>query len=648
MQVEIMAGAFPSPITKQFLRWIPRLRIAFDNNCPLVRDREIYFDFTNGNDTTGDGTISNPYKTLAKAQTEHDAWTENSAGLALLFKRGQTWVGNTGLNITKKYVTVCDYGDTTLERPIFSAFSTAIAAGGAVWSVATATRYTAAVAANIGWIIEKGNPFKVYRRVTSTGEVEANKNSFFWSAGTLHIHATNAYGQAVDPDTIEWEHTLLATTADSGVDFATTSGFCRCENILTYGWGCNGNGTINQEYGIKTQMTGTNVAYVKGCGSYYNSAHCIGNNPGSGSAGGITMYEGCDVGLCTAQDATMFIAYSGLGAQENVYINNRVKYGALPITAARDYHAGVAGYMHSNGTAIGFGLSVGNRVEAPANRIGCAGGFGYGNTVTATGIADVKAINFGNVMEKGKGTGANGDATNPGGHNIYTSNVAEINCIYRFQPLTTTIDAFGSGNPLQSYVINCIVEVDFRYSADAAMCFYNPTGPNSPRTWHSLICLWGNGTTVTGLNYDNQFDNNGANQFTDSALAELKNSIWQYIRTGSADASNQRLRMANSATTLVSNAYFGLTADGSLDANGLTTNRVDLTVPVRMNISRRSNVPTGLADRGANLGVQFDIFGRTRDVLPCIGPWEDPTTAFEYTDLLTGVFSEPIDMGDLF
>ncbi len=645
MQVEIMAGAYPSPISRQFLRWVPRLRTAFDNVCPLVRSLQVYFDGTLGDDTTGDGSIGNPYKTTTKAQAVHDAWTESATGLQLLLKRGTRFT--TGLNISKKYITICDYGNSELDRPLLHAFTSSIASGGTNWTLGSGARYTFATA-NIGWIIEKDNPFKVYRRVASTAEVESTKNSFFWSSSTLHIHATDAYGQAVDPDTIEWEYTLAATTADSGIDITATSDFVRIENINTRGWGCNGSGTINQEYGVKSQLTGTKTAYIKGCGSYYNSAHNIGHNPGSGSAGGVVMFEDCDVGLCTAPDATAFISYAGNGAQEAIFLNNKVKYGSLPLTATRDFHSGVAGYMHTNGTAFGFGLALGNRVEAPENRFGNCGGFQFANAPVSTSIANCKAVAFGTIMEKGKGSGHNGDTTATS-HIPFILDTAEINCINRLQPLNSTTDAFGVSTSARAYMVNCIYEIDLRYSTDAAMMMYNPTAAaNSPSMWHCLITWIGNGTTLTGMNYDNQFDSDASSSFTNSAGTQIKNTIWQYIRTGSADSSSQRLRVPDSATNLVSNAYFGLSTNGTLDKNALTTNRIDLVTPVRLPASRKTSVATGLDNRGADLGVEFDIFGRTRDTVPAVGPWENPVHENEYADLVTGYFSEPLDLGNLF
>lgn len=641
MQVEIMAGPYPSPIKKQFPRWIADLRNAFNVVCPLDRDLKIYFDSVNGSDSTGDGSIGNPYQTAARAQTEHDAWTEVTSGLQLLFKRGGRFT--TGLNITKKYVTICDYGDKSLDRPLFTAFTSSVVAGGSNFAVGTGGRYTFTTA-NIGWIIEKNNPYKVYKRVASTTEVENNKNSFYWASSTLHLHATDEFGQSVDPDTIDWEYTLAATTPDSAIDFTATSGSVRCENINTRGWGCDGSGSINQSYGVKSQLTGTNTYYFKGCGAYYNSAHNIGHNAGSGSAGGHGMIDSCDVGLCTAQDATMLISYAGNGTQECVFINNKIKFGVLPTTATKDFAGGMSGYMHSNGTAIGFGLAVGNRTEAPANRWGATAGFNYANQPTSTSIADVKCVNFGNIIEQAKGTGANGDTT-ASYHYLFLPDTAEINCIYRFQPLNSALDAFGSHNPVRAYLINTILEIDLRYSSDAALMFYNPSAANSPAIWHCLIDWIGNGTTLTGVNYDNQFDSDASSSFTNSAGTQIKNTIWMYRRTSSSDASSQRLRVPNHATNLASNAYFGLSTNGTLDSNSLTANRVDLVYPIKVPFIRKENVGNALKDRGANLGVQYDLFGRTRDVTPSIGPWEDPTKLGSYADLLTGSFPEPLDLG---
>jgi len=62
---------------------------------------DIYFDLTSGDDTTGNGSLATPYKTLNKAHTEA------SDGDTLILKDGtHTLVANVTTNITKTNITI--------------------------------------------------------------------------------------------------------------------------------------------------------------------------------------------------------------------------------------------------------------------------------------------------------------------------------------------------------------------------------------------------------------------------------------------------------------------------------------------------------------------------------------------------------------
>ena len=63
-----------------------------------VNDYNWYFS-QSGNDTTGDGSIGNPWKTLSKAQTQIDT-ADSSDTVSLYFNGGDEWAVNSGAAVT--------------------------------------------------------------------------------------------------------------------------------------------------------------------------------------------------------------------------------------------------------------------------------------------------------------------------------------------------------------------------------------------------------------------------------------------------------------------------------------------------------------------------------------------------------------------
>jgi len=143
--------AGPMPAITSFLgTWCPWYRKVLSTrlaNVPLARATTLYFSQA-GNDSTGNGTLATPYKTLAKAQAilTANAANANYASLALRFRRGDVWKEGIGLFVgSQNNITLTDYSDTSTAnkvRPRFTMFS--IAYGTSGWTSAGNGRYTPA------------------------------------------------------------------------------------------------------------------------------------------------------------------------------------------------------------------------------------------------------------------------------------------------------------------------------------------------------------------------------------------------------------------------------------------------------------------------------------------------------------------------
>lgn len=614
--VSLTGRAMPSMLTADGLRWADQLTAAVLNACPLARGTTYYFA-QSGNDTTGNGSEATPWQTIAKAQT---TLTASSGNIALVFKRGDTWEEQTGLNVDKNNVTVGAYGSTG-ARPLWNNFANKFASGGTLWTLASGNRYTTTVA-DIGGIREQLNRLdKAYRKVSSTGEVESTPNSYYWASNTLHLHATNAAGTAVDPDTIAFEYTLAAATDDSGIDVAAGVTGVRIDSIRCDGWGLDG-AAVNQEYGIKAQTSGTNVVAVTNCEAYYSARHNLGHNAGAAASGGFVLWSGCRYGYCTEPVAATWVSYCGLGGQEDVVIGCEAAYGSLPASATRNFVEGEAGLCHTNGGSyyVALQLLIDNLVSAPANGFGCHIGYVTSNPSAAPPAvtpADCKHVQIGTRMDKAVGTGGNGGSV---GHMLAQPNCLEIGGRYQFVPLNCTSDSIASIAPT-GWTVNTAVEIDLTNAGMTESVFglYNPVvTANAPKFWGCHVNVISNGTTDFALNFRRALDLNEAHD----ASAEFVGGVYSVRRTNPASTADViRVGMPNTATAQRRNAYFGLSADSANVGSASAANTITLgSLPAFAGAA----FPASPLLAGGEGGLcEYDLLRRSRHpTAPAIGPLE--------------------------
>lgn len=87
-------------------------------------DYTYYFDSTDGNDTTGSGSESTPWKSLSKINSTIAGFSSSGNTLTIKLQRGETWTltSSTGIIVNNSNVTLDAYGSGS--RPILDGNNT--------------------------------------------------------------------------------------------------------------------------------------------------------------------------------------------------------------------------------------------------------------------------------------------------------------------------------------------------------------------------------------------------------------------------------------------------------------------------------------------------------------------------------------------
>lgn len=320
-----LVGQPPPPTSIAWESWYEELRAARITYSDQARAQTYYFSQA-GSDSAGDGSLANPFRSLAKAQ----AILNQSAGnVALLFRRGDEWREAAGLDVLQSQVTIGDYGDPLAAKPLFSAFTTVITASSGTWTNGGGGRWTAAASGIVGWIRESTSDaarLSPFAHVESIAEVGATARSWYWDGALLHFNP----GTGIDPNSRSYEAT--GNPMDDGIQVSGNGSLLR--NIRCDGWGCVA-GTQYQNYGIRATPSGTASIVVIGCESYYQGRHGISmHNPFGNAQGGFALFQDCVTGYMNATDAgvTAFNSYQDWGGNETIFDNCTVRFGSLPMS----------------------------------------------------------------------------------------------------------------------------------------------------------------------------------------------------------------------------------------------------------------------------------------------------------------------------
>ncbi|XZE35864.1 hypothetical protein SH501x_001408 [Pirellulaceae bacterium SH501] len=267
----------------------------------------VYHFSTSGNDTTGDGSANAPFQTLAKAQALHDAWSQSSAGIEFRFKRGDTWRKEAGLNFTKSYITVADYGDSALAKPLFTYFETPYSA----WSNSTArtdaftNTYSVNQSGTVVWVREANCNSEQYilQKKSSIAEVDATRGSWAVVSGVLYLHPRDGTAPATSGRSYE---AVLANTA-GGIYMRGVN--CIVKRVRVDGYSAGHN---DEPYPIIANA-GDGVFYE--CEAYYGGYHEIGAVGTATDYGFIRCRAGMDT-VTAATGGTVFVSYNSSGNHE--------------------------------------------------------------------------------------------------------------------------------------------------------------------------------------------------------------------------------------------------------------------------------------------------------------------------------------------
>lgn len=643
----IMSGELVPPRTSvEFLRYADRFQQKITEvTCPTSQGTVYYFDSDGGSDAANGLTTGTPKQTISEMNTLLAA----GGSKTILLQRGDTWTGDVGINIPSNADNSSIGGWGTGKNPMLKAFSTAFASGGSLWSVDSGVRYVKTQATEIGWIRETNNPYKVLRRVTSTAEVLANGNSWYWSGGNLYLHLLNAAGTAVDPDTVALEVTLTTTTDDSGIAIASGATGIRVDGIDADGWGCDG-GETNQEYGIRSIATGSDVHCITNCSAYYNARHSLGHNGGSGvSSGGLTVWVNCKCGLDIEDTAAPFVLYIGSGLQEGWVFDCSTDYGALPITAARTGADGLAALAHTDGSvAPGFIAFINHRIPAPANGFGCTGAIALDHFAVETSPDTCDAVIIGTILER-NALGGTGSSTTGAGQAFCMDGVFESGGNYHFVPGNSSVDAFTS-DTARGFLYNTNIYLDLEGPGftETLYAIWNSSSTRSPKLRGCWIHVKSRKGCHFGLDYVCNFPSATSLQAAELTGAELTNSIFTTERVA-GDGLYIRPAFPNSSSCLKHNAYYDITADSTYIGTSNTVNGITLAmVPPWRSVPGRSS-QLAATGRGGYGPYDQTLFGRPV-VNPSIGPLQMRTSALfdpSLADIADAIWDQQTTDNDL-
>ena len=607
----------PPNIATDYPGWIAwkNNRIAqFEYHCPSSRATTYYFA-QSGNDSTGDGSIGNPYQTISKAATLLAA---SSGNIRLRFNRGDTWRETSTLDTSKNNVTIDSYGSGA--KPLFLR-STITYPQASAWTDNGDNTFSRSEANAIAWVLRSDDRLGESHgthlsRQNSQVNCAANEESWYWNSGTNTLYVNLSGGD--EPSNFNLEAVPSNTTV--GVGFSGDG--CRVEDIMTIGYGMSTGTTSTQVQGIQSTATGTNANYFKNCEAYYGSSHAIAHYVG-GSSGGKAMFYGCSAGLCNynASSETIFNTYSNTGGQETWFISCTPQYGTLKSndwTYATTYKRGLGFYGHTSGGSnysdliVKFGCTIPSASYSQPATIS-----NHANSPPGTGtITDVRYFFVNSSFNENADPGA-------GGFDFTSNAVIYGNQFIMKRIVLANANGWANDSPQYCWWINNYCNINMTNLTTTGFYLYNAPGvaktnDNKIYFWHNLFRF----NTTTGMTSGGAgIDNDSAND-TDAAPSataddrngEFKNNILCYetAKAGLQCAFN------NYATKQKNNAYYNV-AQFSNQTRGYNLDPAPQTPGSfpSLNVSQSQYLLHGTTD----VVVSHDINGKRRTVSPPdIGP----------------------------
>lgn len=590
------------------------------------RERSVSYHFAaSGDDVSGDGTAARPWRSLAKAQAVLDA--DADGDVAILLRRGDVWRGPTGLVVSRRNVTIADYGEATAAKPLMSTF---VPVGDpAAWQrrLGTVNTFMRPMPFVVTWVKEDEDRSRPYSRQmvpispnaggpngfsheASLAAVEANEGSWYFDrAGMmLYVHPRHGpNGLATDPRT---DGKAYMATRLTGPGILVWADGARVENIVTEGWGMDdprdcvggrpGSDCPTQANGIDLRVRNQDRAVVVGGESYYGDSHVLAHYVG-GAGGGIATFVNCVAGLTSFNanaGETIFNTYAQNGGSETLFIGCTAKYGTLP-SADWDWGAerrGAAFYGHA--TSAPLRLAVVDRGRSEPGPMGPGRPANIADLPEAGDLASVRGFIV-DEWFRGERPGVELAVGPPG--------VARVGG--RYLALTPAPGSSSLANWAQrGWLINSIVEIDCsQYRGQFALF-------NAPANTPSSLRLIGNDIRVTtrpGVFFQLDFDT-GAGQ---SVAGRAANNI--LVKQGGGEAV---VNFGGPPGSVTCNALVGFTLTRSFDAHVLAAANLVLPAvnfaqgeapPCDSPLVRAADItPAGIAlgvDAGGPVGIRSTI-----------------------------------------
>lgn len=527
----------PSAASAAWYEWYAELlsrRLAAS-----MHPRAVTLHFSqDGSDETGDGSMANPFRTLALAQSILD---NNPQGdIALRFRRGDVWRERVGLTAIAPRVTIGDYGQG--PKPVFTVFEPVEPSR---W-LPDPTRPGVYMLADVGtesdivWIKQDNDLERPLARMQSADQVLGAQGSWHFShtAGIVYVRPRPGPGGIpVDPRTSPPFE--VCRPSGSGVSMRGHGGLI--ENIYTEGWGMSRTIAATQESGILVGASGVDHVAVLYCESYYGPSHAIAHWAHSGT-GGVVTFLGCRAGLCNfngVMTETIFNTYAIWGRQDVVFEACEAAYGTLPSSewAYGEVRRGRGFYGHTGGGSRRTRLIVARGCIVRGDRTYGLGNPSHFNDLpNATRLEDVRCFIFDEVFLSG-----------PGSEGIVaaTARAARVNCV----AINMQMPPGGAGSlqnwTISGWAINCIFDVDVTLRTARFALSNPPAGQYStPKFWNCTFLVR---SSISGLAFSLDYD-----LPTHATGAELRHCVLSHIGPGEAV-----IGLGSAATVQHNNAYHG-------------------------------------------------------------------------------------------
>jgi hypothetical protein len=496
----LVMSVAPSPVSAEWNNWYQTElsnRVAYCMANDSVR--EPYHFSQSGNDTTGNGSAVNPYRTMTKAQ---QIIVASGGNVSLRFKRGDVWREQIGLD-TGLYpnISIEDYGSGA--KPVFTTFRSVPTTGtrnGLVYSVS--------IPQTVTWVKNGNNPLI---RGYSVSFVTNTDDSWWYDSNTgiLYTRSTGS----------------LDYTTPTNAGIILRGDGCFVNNLVCEGWGLQ-TSVPSQQHGIEIRATGNRQCLVINSEAYYGSSHVMvhlgtDNDYGPGNSGGVATFVNCKAGWATfngSASESIFNTFSYNGGQNVIFDHCEVIAGTMPSSEwdYTNFRRGNGFYGHTGGV-----LKFNNIITNGCIINGTEASSAYSDLPVANSIENVHCVIAGETF--------NGSSTA-----LALDNAARIAGTYNFYPAPNT---YSLANWAQSgWVVNNNITLDLsRQQWDYS--FFNglPNTPSSPTFVFNTINI-SNAQPTTTLLIDYDRPNQSPNGVFSNNLVINKSNCNTIFNTGTVDS----------------------------------------------------------------------------------------------------------------